>query len=189
MTQFNAKSLARLLVQVEREVLVEAVEIANLQALITTPTIQTIEELQGFFNLLSNLKIFGFQALEQILSDAKSELGPVTLSLGEFIIEQFVALADIGDVGSASSRKLDRLGDSLDVISSVLSNGEGLTLSREQLVTFETQLALVHSGLLAYISLSHEQYHPSPDAHDRLTRMLVASTAALAVLGIAVQPA
>lgn len=109
MPQFNAKSLARVLVQVEREVLVEALEIAELEQILLTPHLATLQELGEFFNLIANVKVFGFQAIEEILVTASKELGPTTLALGEFIIEQFVRLADIGDVGTASSEKLDEL--------------------------------------------------------------------------------
>ena len=109
MPQFTAKSLARVLVQVEREILVEAVELAELESFFLTADLGTIRELQGFFNLISNLQTFGFALLENLLIERKQELGPTTIALGTFIIEQFVKLVDIGDVGTASGEKLDQL--------------------------------------------------------------------------------
>ncbi len=109
MPQFTVNSLARVLTQVEREVLVAAVEKAELTSLFMTAQLETINELQGFFNLIANVNTFGFDALEKLLEDAAEDLGPITLSLGKFAIEQFVKLADIGDVQPKHQEKLDEL--------------------------------------------------------------------------------
>jgi len=56
--QFDPKGLARLIANVERDVLVEAVEIAGMTSYFTTPSRETIEELQGLFNVVTNLSLF-----------------------------------------------------------------------------------------------------------------------------------
>lgn len=59
MTQFTADSLARVLVNVEGDVLAEALEIANLSHFLTEPGLQTLDDLQGWLNLLGNMLVLG----------------------------------------------------------------------------------------------------------------------------------
>ncbi|KKL44338.1 hypothetical protein LCGC14_2366710, partial [marine sediment metagenome] len=57
MPQFNPESLARVLTQVEREVLVEAAEAAGIDLLLTTPRGEAIDEVAEWLNFLSNMLV------------------------------------------------------------------------------------------------------------------------------------
>ena len=57
MAQFTPESLARLLTQVEREVLVEAAEAAAIDPLLTTPRGETLDEVAEWLNFLSNMLV------------------------------------------------------------------------------------------------------------------------------------
>ncbi|KKL26180.1 hypothetical protein LCGC14_2397870 [marine sediment metagenome] len=59
MAQFTPAQLARTLANVEREVLVEAIAIANLEQIFLTRTIETVDQLQFLFNAAQNIITFG----------------------------------------------------------------------------------------------------------------------------------
>ena len=59
MAQFTAPGLARLLANVEREVLVEALDLAGMTQLLTSDALGTLEDLQFRLNQLQNLETFG----------------------------------------------------------------------------------------------------------------------------------
>ena len=59
MGQFTVDSLTRLLENVERSVLADALEAANLIDLVPSTQIETIQQLQQFFNLAQNFITFG----------------------------------------------------------------------------------------------------------------------------------
>jgi len=96
--QFTAESLGRLLANVEREVLVDALEGADLRILLRTETIETIEQLQGWFNLLTNLRTFGptviGKEIEDIIEDALQAAPALVgiLGLAQFFVD--IVLAD-----------------------------------------------------------------------------------------------
>lgn len=66
MAQFTPQTLARLLTNVEREVLVEALEIAEMVHLLPARHLQVIEDLEGNWNTLFNVWLGG------VVSDAGS---------------------------------------------------------------------------------------------------------------------
>ena len=68
MAQFNPESLARLLTQVEREVLVAAAETAAIDPLLSTPRGETLDELAEWFNFLGNILVLA-PALRDIASE------------------------------------------------------------------------------------------------------------------------
>jgi len=72
MAQFTSTSLARLLANVEREVLVAALAEANLSQLLTSEALATIDELQGLLNLLTNVRTFGPEFLGREFDEAIS---------------------------------------------------------------------------------------------------------------------
>ncbi len=149
MPQFNVKSLARLLTQVEREVLVKAIEEAELGNLFLTAHTATLEELQGFFNLFANIHTFGFDVLEKLLEEAKEDIGPVTLSVVTFIIEQFVSLADIGDAQPKHEEKLEDLQESAAIVLEQIDILSGIVEERAEEVlpdAINTARALLQSA-------------------------------------------
>lgn len=75
MPQFTPKSLARVLVQVEREVLVEAVEIAQLEQFFTSFELRAIRELGEVFNFFANLGTFGLDNIIEEAAEVKADLG------------------------------------------------------------------------------------------------------------------
>lgn len=76
MPQFTAESLARVLTQVEREVLVEAVELAGIDLLFTSPYRDTLDELAGYLNLVANFRVFGPRLLrESLIQDLEEVTG------------------------------------------------------------------------------------------------------------------
>lgn len=122
MPQFDKKSLSRLLSQVDRELLVEAHADAELTSLLTTPALDTLKEVAELFNLIANLNTFGFEAVEELLNDIKEDIGPTTLSFLTFALEQFVKLADIGDVGLGVDEKIEKANETLAEIENTVIN-------------------------------------------------------------------
>lgn len=93
MAQFTVESLARLLKNVDRELLVDALAEAELSQLLTNDTIETIAELQTLFNLASNIRVFGpalfAREFDRIVSDFL-ESAPITagiLNTAGFIVD------------------------------------------------------------------------------------------------------
>lgn len=74
MAQFTAASLARLLANVEREVLVEALERAGMAQLLTSAALETLEELQFRLNQLTNLETFGPALLKARAKEFRAEV-------------------------------------------------------------------------------------------------------------------
>lgn len=78
--QFTKTSLARLLKNVDRELLVEAIEEAALESLFLNRHMEVLEDLEGFLNMISNLVVlgkpaFGLLGAENELSDEQIEKG------------------------------------------------------------------------------------------------------------------
>ena len=121
MAQFNPESLARLLTQVEREVLVEAAEAAAIDPLLTTPRGETLDELAEWLNFLSNMLVLA-PAIDAIAAEelVRRMLGATTVlppgaikgiagALGYFntLLDKVGILqSSIDDIGRAD---LDRL--------------------------------------------------------------------------------
>lgn len=80
--QFTPEGLARLLSQVEREVLVEALEIADLTSLLLNAHIQTLDEVAGWLNLIENTLLFADslrdRRAEEIIQEALEGFHPGT---------------------------------------------------------------------------------------------------------------
>ena len=62
--QFTSGSLARLISQVEREILVEAFEEAGMTSILTTDALETLKEVAGWLNFIENMLILGPAAAE-----------------------------------------------------------------------------------------------------------------------------
>lgn len=93
MAQFTAKSLARLLSQVEREVLVDALDLAGMTQLLTSDSIKTIEKLGSE---LQALRDFGRISQAKDIPEVEDpELG-LAITVGDvwrFIMEKVSAIS------------------------------------------------------------------------------------------------
>ena len=114
MPQFNPESLARVLVQVEREVLVEAVQLADLPILLTDPRGETIDELAEYFNFLSNIAILGRGwldvGIQELLNDVESPLAAAVKGLKEsfgWLLNMDGKLDDLGILIDKINGKID----------------------------------------------------------------------------------
>lgn len=100
MTQFTVETLSRLLANVQREVLVDALEAANLTQLLRTDTIETIDQLQSFMNLASNLAVFGPAILRRYTADQlQAEVAFLFKEAPAFakLVSFVTSLADVGE--------------------------------------------------------------------------------------------
>jgi len=96
MAQFTAESLGRTLANVQREVLVDALEGEDLRILLRSETIDTIEQLQGFFNLAQNLVTFGPELFSKLILDQLEELSVIAPE-AKFLTNIILSLITIFD--------------------------------------------------------------------------------------------
>ncbi len=110
--QFTPESLARVIKNVDRETLIKALDLAQLDATIDTDSIVTITELQGLFNTITNHAIFAKPmsawsrvALENLRDrKAPEEAGN---AYSQLVIEGMIAYAILKDF--EDSGVLDKL--------------------------------------------------------------------------------
>lgn len=117
MTQFNVKSLSRLLSQVEREVLVGAAEDAQLQQFFDSFERGVLRELGEWFNVIANINVFGLDVLGPVLQPEDPEAGTEVaeqLLLWMNLINGFLNIIRVlGDIFSPGSSLLNQFdGDS-----------------------------------------------------------------------------
>ncbi len=117
MPQFNRRTLARVLSQVQRETLLNAVEDAELLPLFSSFETDTIKELGQMFNFLANLSTFGPEKLLQELSKERPfeqidgsatevALRNFTISVALSFIRMLADLAGLKDLIDAIDQRL-----------------------------------------------------------------------------------
>ena len=74
MPQFTPETLRRLLLNVEREVLTDAVDGSEIDLLFTSQYRETLDELLGIFNFFANLNTFGLPLLRLIQDELPEEI-------------------------------------------------------------------------------------------------------------------
>jgi len=166
--QFTAKSLSRLLRNVEREVLVEAINDSEIDFLFVGRHRDTLDELQTLFNGLANLATFGPQIIENFLADSNRE---VATNL-EFFAKLAEAIINIGEfVGTINDvvevllpRRLDRIQAGISALLDVPTPD----IPAEDVVGAIADIRRTQRMLNSYLSLDHEQYHRGFDADRRL---------------------
>lgn len=139
MAQFTAAGLARLLANVEREVLVEALELAGMTQLLTSTALSTLEDLQFRLNQLQNLETFGpalFRAKRSDFIDEVLKILPMFIRIPahmvlivEFLLtsiqEQIASLSEVQVVVTPAQRtRMQKL-----VSEVMLHNGHIIQLS------------------------------------------------------------
>lgn len=69
MAQFTAGAIARILTEVPAETAIQGIEQAQLERVLTTRAIETLEEVAGYLNLASNLVVFGPQLADTAVNE------------------------------------------------------------------------------------------------------------------------
>ena len=121
--QFTPESLGRLIKNVDRETLVAAIRVAELDAILRSDNIDTIEELQGLFNTVVNLAAISVpfrklksEALEALRTKKiPSEVSDVYYS---FILDLMINQAKFKEFTELSN--WDKLFELPDIISEFL---------------------------------------------------------------------
>ena len=143
-----------MLTQVEREVLVKAVEIAELEQFFTSFERETIKELGETFNLLANLAGFGIERFIEEAVNVRSisgdELTPGAGAVLEFLVTNLGSWVDL-------FLRLTGIDDKLEGIDQALLEfdtpdpadvGFALTLMVEQVELLEEALGIVRGDVI-----------------------------------------
>ena len=156
MAQFTATSLARLLANVEREVLVEALDEAGMTQLLTSDTIKTISKLGR-----------ALEDCDQIARIKDSD------SLLSFIPTKPFGLDGVVNVWQMILGELGLLPTIKSQIADVKRLIEGLEGDEPDDTPIDVIRKLISlvNLLVNYQQLPHDQYHPSRDADRRLAAM------------------
>lgn len=81
--QFTPEALARVLRNVDREVLREAIEIADIWDMFRSNERDAMQELAETFNFLSNLRVFGFAIIREDMETVIRELLSIEASISQ----------------------------------------------------------------------------------------------------------
>ncbi len=169
MTQFTPESLARLMTQVEREVLVEAAETAAIDPLLTTPRGETLDEVAEWLNFLSNMLVLA-PAIDKIALDET-----IRTMLGATTLLPPGAIHGIRSTLGYFTTLLDKIGSIEDSIE-VLKEGDFSTVTFAEIFNQLGEARLHQDHILGMVSVIriHEEARLTKGALDRARRALTA---------------
>jgi len=173
------------MLNVQREVLSDAVDATDIDLLFTSQYRGTLDELLGIFNLFANINTFGAAALEKIADEAFSDevkqagqaAAGIILALGA-IARVFIEIVKVFIPDMSV-----RLSGIEQVLLSLKETAEGQPPADDiDIPALKTRINNVIRLLKNYLSLPHDSHHPGFDPDRRLGEMIREAQRALALL-------
>ena len=170
MAQFSAKTLARLLKNVDRDILREAVEEAELWDVFSSFERGALVQLGQEQNLLANLQTFGPDALRALSFEFFERVKTIANDAPMLVRLQF----------EGALHTWELLNDVRDLVNTLVGPGEPGT---NDIQTASSHISNTINILASYLNAPHETHHPLPAADAMIVDARERARAALVALG------
>lgn len=173
MPQFTPKSLARLLLNVERGVLRAAVAEAQLWDVFSSFERDALIELGQEQNLMANLRLFPPTALKALAEEFFDRVEEVAGGAPMLVRMQF----------EGARKTWELVNDVRDIVNAIAAEPDD---SEVNIPFAANRLTAVLNQLSRYLSMPHETHHPSPEADGLIISIQGHAEEALRALGVPV---